>query len=370
MKVPLADLYAQYLSIKPEIGAALQQVLDSSQFILGKTVADFERAFADAHQMKHCVAVGSGTDALHATLWALGIGSGDTVVTIPFTFIATVEAISFTGARPVFVDIDPQTYTMDPGKLDEVLRSRKDVKAIIPVHLYGQPAAMDEIGAIAKRHSIHIIEDACQSHLAKYDGQYVGNFGAAACFSFYPGKNLGAYGEAGAVTTNDEVLAKTIRQLRDHGQSEKYQHEFIGHNYRMDGFQGAVLGVKLKYLKRWTERRRSIALAYKKLLNGVGDLILPYESPKSYHVYHVYSVRTKRRAALQSFLADRGIGTAMHYPIPLHLQKAYEHLGCKRGDFPVSETVASECISLPLYAEMTDEQVQYVASAVRSFFED
>ena len=370
MKVPLADLQAQYRSIKPEIDAAIQQVIDSSQFILGKAVSNFEQSFAESHRVKHCVAVGSGTDALHASLWAWGVGRGDAVITTPFTFIATAEAISFTGAKPIFVDIDPKTFTMDPTKLEACVRSHPGAKckAIIPVHLYGHPAPMKEITAFARKHDLYVLEDACQSHGAMLDGNFVGYFGDAACFSFYPGKNLGAYGEAGAVITNNDNLAKSIRQLRDHGQSEKYKHEFIGHNYRMDGIQGAILGVKLKYLQRWTERRRAIAECYDRLLSGIEELVLPSESPNARHVYHLYVVRTKRRSALQQFLAERDIATALHYPIPLHFQQAYRHLGYQPGDFPVSESAAEECLSLPLFAEMSDAQVDYVATTVRAFF--
>ncbi|MBI4548760.1 MAG: DegT/DnrJ/EryC1/StrS family aminotransferase [Ignavibacteriae bacterium] len=371
MKVSLADLHAQYLAIKPEVDAAIHQVIESSQFILGKAVSDFEQAFAKAHQTKHCIAAGSGTDALHAALWALGVGKGDAVITTPFTFIATVEAISLTGATPVFVDIDPETYTIDPEKLEECLRSKRgNAKAIIPIHLYGQPAAMDSICEIAKKYKLSVIEDACQSHLAQYDGIFVGNFGVAGCFSFYPSKNLGAYGEGGAVTTNDDALAKRIRLLRDHGQVEKYKHEFEGHNYRMDNIQGAVLGVKLKYLHKWTERRRQIAAEYKKHLAGIGNLVMPYELSEARHVFHLFVVRTKSRNALQKFLTENGIATTIAYPIPLHLQKAYRHLGYSKGDFPESETAAQECLALPIYAEMTDEQVEYVIEKVKVFFRD
>jgi len=379
MKVPLADLRAQYLSIKSEIDSAIQQVIETSQFILGKSVADFERAFAQAHQVKHCIAVGSGTDALHVALWALGIGKGDAVITTSFTFIATVEAISLTGAIPLFVDIDPRTYTMNPEILEELLRTRKipkgvdqnlKIKAVIPVHLYGQPAEMGKIQQTAQMHGLSIIEDAAQAHLAHYQGKFVGNFGIAGCFSFYPSKNLGAFGEGGAVTTNDDTLAQKIRLLRDHGQVEKYRHDFEGHNYRMDGIQGAVLGVKLRYLEQWTERRHYIAAYYNNHLSGVGDLVLPDELPEARHVFHLFVIRTKRRTALQKFLSGYGIATTIAYPIPLHLQKAYQHLEYSKGDFPVSETAANECLALPLFAEMTDEQADYVIEKVKVFFRD
>ena len=370
MNVPLADLHKQYLSIKTEIDAAIQKVIDSSQFILGKAVADFEEAFARAHGVKHCIAASSGTDALHATLWALGIGQGDVVVTTPFTFIATLEAISLTGASPAFADIDRQTFNMDSTKLEQLLRSSNSaaIKAVIPIHLYGQAAEMDKILEVAGTHHVSIVEDACQAHLAKYGNVCVGNFGIAACFSFYPGKNLGAYGEAGAVITNDDTLAIKLRQLRDHGQVEKYRHAIIGHNYRMDGIQGAVLGTKLKYVQQWTERRRTIAAMYRKSLQGVGDLVLPYEVSKAYHVYHLFTVRSKQRTILQQHLAAKQIATTIAYPVPLHFQEAYRHLGYKRGDFPESERASEECLSLPLFAEMTDEQVIYVCEHVRKFF--
>ena len=368
MKVPLADLQLQYRLLKPEIDTAIQNVIETSQFVLGKAVVDFERDFAQAHGVRHCIAVGSGTDALHVALWSLGIDSRDTVVTTPFTFIATVEAISLIGAHPLFVDIDERTYNLDPQLLEKILSNNKGIKAILPVHLYGQPAAMDHVMDIAHRYGVFVVEDACQAHLAKFDGKCVGNFGRAACFSFYPGKNLGAFGEAGAVITNDDELAGKIRLLRDHGQVEKYKHGQWGHNYRMDGIQGAVLGVKLKHLRQWTERRREIAQQYSHRLADVGDLILPYELPQAYHVYHLYVVRSKKRDALQTFLAKKEISSAIAYPIPLHFQQAYHHLGYTKGDFPVSEAVANECLSLPIFAEMTHEQIEYVVSAVRSFF--
>ena len=281
-----------------------------------------------------------------------------------------MEAISLTGARTFFVDIDERTYNMDSRRLDDLLSKSRNVKFILPVHLYGQPAAMGEIGEIARKYGAEIVEDACQAHLAEYDGRCVGNFGAAACFSFYPGKNLGAYGEAGAVITNDDALAEKMRRLRDHGQVEKYRHEFMGHNYRMDGIQGAVLGVKLRHLRRWTDRRRQIAHRYRTLLQGIADLGLPCEDPRAQHVYHLYVIRTKRRDALQKFLAGKEIVASIAYPIPLHLQTAIRNLGYSQGDFPVSETVAAECLAIPIFAEMSDEQVEYVALSIRSFFLD
>ena len=370
MNVPLADLHKQYLHIKPEIDSAIQNVIANSQFILGKAVADFEAAFASAHEVRHCVAVGSGTDALHAALWGLNIGRGDVVVTTPFTFIATLEAISLTGATPAFVDIDQRTFNMDVPALEGLLAGNsRAVKAIIPVHLYGQPSAIADVKSIATKAGVHVVEDACQAHAAKYDTTFVGNFGIAGCFSFYPGKNIGAFGEGGAIVTNDDALALKLRRLRDHGQNEKYKHAFIGHNYRMDGIQGAVLGVKLKYLQTWTERRRAIAAKYHQLLASVGDLVLPFVLQHAYHVYHLYTIRTKQRNALQQFLAGKQIATAIAYPIPLHFQEAYKHLGYHAGDFPESELASEECLSLPIFAELTDEQVEYVCSNIRAFFE-
>lgn len=367
MQVPAADLKAQYQSIKPEIDAAIQDVLEHTSFILGRHVTDFESAFALAHGVKHCVALGSGTDALHLALWALEIGRGDEVITVPFTFIATVAAISLSGATPVFVDIDPDTYTMDPAALERAITPA--TKAILPVHLYGHPAPMESIKSIADTHGIPIIEDAAQSHLATWAGRPVGDFSAISCFSFYPGKNLGAYGEAGASLTNDDGLALRMRQLRDHGQVAKYRHAMVGHNYRMDGIQGAVLGVKLKYLEAWTHRRRAIAKRYDDALSGIAGLKLPVERPEACHVYHLYVVRTDRRDSFQKFLTDAGISAGTHYPIPLHFQDAYAHLGYASGSFPVSEAVAKECLSLPLYAEMSDEQTAYVIDKVREFFQ-
>ncbi len=369
MKVPLADLHAQYVRIRSEIDSAIGDVITSSQFILGSSVERFEESFARAHDASHCIAVGSGTDALHLALWAAGIGKGDAVVTTPFTFIATVEAISLAGAIPVFVDIEPRTYTLDPNRLEELFRRKHPpIKAIIPVHLYGLPAAMNEIQGLAEREGAIVIEDACQAHLARYRGRTVGGFGLAGCFSFYPGKNLGAYGEAGAVTTNDSALAGRIRQLRDHGQTEKYRHAFYGHNYRMDGIQGAVLGVKMKYLPEWTLKRRELARFYKDTLGDMPDVRLPFEPQDAEHVYHQFVIGTPRREELQRFLSEREITTGLHYPVPLHLQAACGHLGHAEGDFPVSESAARECLSLPLFPEMTGEQIEHVATSVRSFF--
>jgi dTDP-4-amino-4,6-dideoxygalactose transaminase len=367
MKIPFVDLNAQYQTLKHEMLPAIERVVESSQFILGKAVEDFEKNFADAHGMKHCIGVGTGTDALHVILWALGVGPGDEVITVPHTFIATAEGISLTGAKPVFVDVDPLTYTMDPNRIEQAITKR--TKAILPVHLYGQPAPMNDIMAIANRHGIPVVEDACQAHLAQDHGTFVGQFGVAAAFSFYPGKNLGAYGEGGGVTTNDDALARKMRMLRDHGSEKKYHHARWGHNYRLHGIQGAVLGVKLPHLDAWTEARRANAARYNALLNGKGDLILPAEREGAKHVYHLYVVQTAHRDALQQHLAARDISTGLHYPVPLHLQEAYKDLGHTRGDFPVSEQVASRGLSLPMFPELTEEQIDYVAAAIEDFFD-
>ncbi len=367
MKVPFLDLKIQYTSLQSEIDPAIHDVIASCSFVLGKAVEDFERRFASAHGVKHCIAVGSGTDALHLPLWSLEIGPGDEVITVAHTFIATAEAISLTGAKPVFVDIDPVTYTMDPELLEKAITPR--TKAIIPVHLYGQPAAMDEIMRIADAHHIPVIEDACQAHLAVFKGQSVGQFGLATAFSFYPGKNLGAYGEAGGILTDSDEVATAVRMLRDHGQVKKYHHLKVGHNYRMDGIQGAVLGVKLSHLDGWTEARRRNAERYRQRLDGIGDIVVPREAPDHKHVYHLFVIQTRFRDELQAFLGDQGIGTGLHYPIPLHLQDAYASLGYKHGDFPVTERVAERGLSLPMFAELTDEQIEYVVRMVRKFFD-
>ncbi|MFN0157978.1 MAG: DegT/DnrJ/EryC1/StrS family aminotransferase [Bacteroidota bacterium] len=367
MNIPFLDLKLQYENLKNEIVPAVVATMESTQFILGKAVEDFEKRFAEAHGTKHCVAVGTGTDALHLVLWAKGIGLGDEVITVAHTFIATSEAISLTGATPVFVDIDPVTYTMNPELLEKAIT--KKTKAIVPVHLYGQPAPMDQIMAIANKYGLLVLEDACQAHLAQYEGRFVGQYGAAAAFSFYPGKNLGAYGEAGGITTNDDALAVKLRMLRDHGSIKKYHHVQWGHNYRMDGIQGAVLGVKLQYLDQWTEARRKHARTYSQKLQGVGDLILPKESPNARHVYHLYVVQTRFRDALQAHLTEKGVSTGLHYPIPLHLQEAYKDLGYVQGQFPVTEQVAQHGLSLPMFAELTDDQIGYVVDSIKEFFD-
>ncbi len=368
MKIPFADLPGQYRELKPAIDEAIRAVLETGAYIQGEPVRRFEAEFAAAHGSEHCIAVGSGTDALHLGLWAMGVGKGDAVVTVPYTFIATVEAILLAGARPIFVDIDPLTYTMDPEGLEKALTANPDAKAVLPVHLYGQAANMDEIMPIASAHGAAVLEDAAQAHLARFGGKFVGNFGRAGTFSFYPAKNLGAFGEAGAVTTNDPGLAQTMRRLRDHGQVEKYRHSHWGHNYRMDSIQGAVLGAKLTRLAAWTSRRRELAALYDDRLKNVGDIRTPVERAGSTHVYHLYVLRTSRRDDLQKFLTENGIATALHYPVPLHVQEGLRFLGYRQGDFPASESASRECLAIPLYPELTKDQVEYLLSTVRRFF--
>jgi dTDP-4-amino-4,6-dideoxygalactose transaminase len=356
-------LKAQYRSIKPEIDAAIARVLESSQFVLGEAVASFERDFAAYCGTDHAIAVNSGTSALHLSLLAAGIGAGDEVITTPFTFVATVAAILYTGARPVLVDIDPNNFNIDPAKIERAISPR--TKAVMPVHLYGQPADMDPILEVAKRHNLIVIEDAAQAHGAQYKGRVVGSIGELGCFSFYPGKNLGAYGEGGAVTTSNPEYARTIRMLRDWGAEKKYEHLLKGYNYRMEGLQGAVLGVKLKHLESWTAARRAHALRYTELLAGSG-VTTPVEMPYARHVWHVYTVRTAERDELQQALSAAGVQTGIHYPIPVHLQPAYADLGYRAGDFPHAEAAAKQVLSLPMFPEMTEAQMQEVVAAVAS----
>lgn len=363
MNIPFLDLKAQYRSISNEINSAMQQVLDACAFSGGKYVSQFEEQFAAFCGCSASIGVGSGTEALWLALMGLDIRPGDEVITVPNTFIATVEAISLCGATPVFVDVDQRSYTMNPHLLEAAITPR--TRAIIPVHLFGQPADMDPIMAIAAKHGLYVVEDACQAHGAAYKGRMAGSIGHAGCFSFYPGKNLGAYGEAGGVITNDSRLADNIKMLRDHGQSRKYYHNVIGVNSRMDGIQGAVLSVKLKYLSEWNSLRRLNARRYNELLQDADGIVLPQEMEYARHVYHIYAVRVKNRDAFMSRLAERGIGCGIHYPVPIHLQEAYTPLNLGKGAFPVSEQCGEEFVSLPLFPEMSPDQVAYVAAAVK-----
>jgi len=359
--IPYNDLKAQYHSIKNEIDTAVLRVLDSTQYILGEEVAAFEREFAGYCRASQAIGVNSGTSALHLALLAAGIGPGDEVITVPFTFVATVSAICYTGATPVLVDIEPDYFTMDPSKIEAAITPK--TKAIMPVHLYGQPADMDPIMDIARRRSLTVIEDAAQAHGSDYHGRRCGSIAEIAGFSFYPGKNLGAYGEGGAITTTRADVAATCRTLRDWGRGERYEHRVKAFNYRMDGIQGAILRVKLRHLEAWTERRRQVAEWYATALDQ-DTVRLPQARPGCRHVYHVYAVRTDDREKLREALDNQGIQTGVHYPIPVHLQPAHADLGYHAGDFPVAEQVAREVLSLPIFPEMTREQVQTVAEAV------
>ena len=360
--IPFLDLKAQYKSIKSEIDPAVINVLESTQFVLGEHVAAFERDFASYCGAKHAIAVNSGTSALHLALLAAGVGPGDEVITIPFTFVATVSAICYTGATPVFVDIEPRSFTMDPALVEKAITPR--TKAILPVHLYGQMADMKAILEVANRHGIPVIEDACQAHGAEFNGQRAGSMGVSGCFSFYPGKNLGAYGEGGAIVTSDDAHAKKMRMLRDWGQEKRYHHVLKGFNYRMEGIQGAILGVKLRHLESWTESRRARAREYDALLAGSERVKAPEQVAGRRHVYHIYAVRTPDRDTLQQALQAEGVQTGLHYPIPVHLQEAHADLGYKVGDFPQSEAAAAEVLSLPMFPEMTPAQVKEVVAAI------
>lgn len=364
MNVPFVNLKAQYQQIQAEIHAAIGEVLESTAFAGGPFVTRFEEQFAGYCGSAHAIGVGNGTDALWLVMLALGIGRGDEVITVPNTFIATAEAISLCGAKPVFVDVDPRTCTMAPELLERAITSR--TRAVLPVHLYGQTADMDPIMAIARDHGLYVIEDACQAHGAEYKGKKAGSLGIAGCFSFYPGKNLGAYGEAGAVVTNDQALADKVKLLREHGQPRKYFHSVIGWNARMDGIQGAILSVKLKYLDAANEARRSHARLYVELLADSEAITLPHEAPYARHVYHLFAIRSKQREELIRRLASRDIACGIHYPVPLHLQEAYASLEILKGTLPIAESSSQECLSLPMFPELTHEQIAYVCEELKT----
>ncbi len=363
MRVPFVDLEAQYLSIKNEVDEAISEVLLSSAFIGGKFVQKFEESFASYLGVKHCIGVGNGTDALYIALEALGIGEGDEVITVANSFIATSEAITRAGARVVFVDCNPKTYNIDVDQIEKKVTER--TKAIIPVHLYGQPAEMDRILEIARKHSLYIIEDAAQAHGAVYKGQKVGTFGDCACFSFYPGKNLGAYGDAGAVVTNDDALAEKIRKFANHGRLSKYNHEFEGVNSRLDGLQAAILNVKLRHLEKWTENRIKAARRYDEGLSGL--VVTPYVLPEVRHVYHLYVIQTEKREEMREYLSEKGISTGIHYPIPLPFLQAYSYLNHRAEDFPVAYHLKDRILSLPMFGDITDEQIDYVIEQIKDF---
>jgi dTDP-4-amino-4,6-dideoxygalactose transaminase len=367
MTVPFLDLKTQYQSIKGEINPAIQRVLDNASFVLGAEVADFENEFKREHNVRHCFGVSSGTDGNHMALWALGIGRGNEVIIPANTFIATAWGATLCGATPVFVDCDGENYNIDPAKVEEKITP--NTKAIVAVHLYGQPADLDPLRDIARRYNIFLVEDCAQSHFAEYKGKRIGGLSHASSFSFYPGKNLGAYGEGGAVATNDDALARKLRMIRDHGAERKYDHEIQGHNYRMEGIQGAVLAVKLKHLSGWTEARRRNAKRYDEQLREIPSLVTPAEMSYAKHVYHLYVIRTPHREKMQKHLEAHGIGTGLHYPVPLHLQKVFSELGYTRGDFPVAERLADECLSLPMFPELTEDQIGYVCNTLRGFYD-
>ena len=361
--IPFVDLPAQFRALKPEIDAAVGKVFENAQFILGPAVDAFERDFATFCQTSEAIGVNSGTSALHLSLLAAGVGPGDEVITVPFTFVATVAAIEYAGAKPVLVDVEREFLTMDPAKLEAAITPR--TKAIIPVHLFGQPADMDPIMAIARKHKLVVIEDACQAHGSEYKGKRCGSIGQIGCFSFYPGKNLGAYGEGGAVVTSDPDVAKKIRLLRAWGEEVRYEHKYRAFNYRMDGVQGAILGVKLRHLEAWTEARRRNAAEYGRQL-GDTSVTLPHERQDVRHVYHLYVVRLQQRDSWRARLNDASVQTGVHYPIPVHLQPAYRDLNYSAGDFPVCEHASREVLSLPMFPELTAAQIGEVASALRT----
>jgi len=364
LKVPYFDLQARLRPLRPQLDAAIARTLDQCSFCLGPDVARFEAGFAAWCEAKHGVGFNSGTSALHVAMQILGVGPGDEVITTPYTFIATSWAVVYLGAKPVYVDIDEATMNLDPKALARAFTPR--TKAVMPVHLYGHPFDLDPVLAECTKRKVPLVEDAAQSHGARYKGRQVGTFGAMSGYSFYPGKNIGALGEGGALVTNDEKLARHARSLREHGSAVRYYHDEVGYNYRMEGLQGATLGVQLPHLSAWNARRRAIAHRYHLLLKDT-PLRLPLESPGCESVYHLYVVRHPSRDKLKAHLEAGGVGSALHYPHPLHLQKCFAHLGHKPGDFPVAERVSRECLSLPIFPELTDEQVAHVAATIRSF---
>jgi dTDP-4-amino-4,6-dideoxygalactose transaminase len=363
IKVPFLDLWSQHLPLMSEFNQAIHEVIESSAFAGGRFVAAFEEDFAAYCEVPYAIGVGSGTEALWLSLLASGVGSGDEVITVPSTFMATAEAITYCGARPVFVDVDEQTYTMNPDALKHALTAK--TKAIIPVHLFGQPADMDPIVDFGRKHGLYVIEDACQAHGATYKGKPVGTFGDTACFSFYPGKNLGAFGEAGAIVSSSAELDKKIKILRDHGQQRKYFHSVVGWNCRMDGIQAAVLRIKLRQLEAANHRRRNHAAQYDAGLRELDGVIIPKQASYARHVYHIYAIRVTDRDETIKCLADQGIATGVHYPVPVHLQEAYQTLGYKPGAFPIAERCAAEFLSLPMYPELTRFQVEQVIQGVK-----
>jgi dTDP-4-amino-4,6-dideoxygalactose transaminase len=363
-KVPYLDLSAQIRGLRKEIDAALARTLDNCSFCLGPDVVQFEKDFAQFCGAKHCLGFNSGTSALHIAMRLLNVGEGDEVITTPFTFIATSWAISYVNAKPVYVDIDDETFNIDPGLIERAITPK--TKAVLPVHLYGQPFDVDKVLEVCRKHKLPLVEDAAQAHGAKYKSKVVGTFGDISCFSFYPTKNLGACGEGGALVTNNDQFATRAKSLREHGSTMRYYHDEMGYNYRLEGFQGAVLGVKLKYLGQWTRERRRVASRYTELLANT-PLRLPKPAAFAESAWHLYTIRHPKRDALKKHLEGNGIGCAVHYPIPLHLQKVYAHLGHKSGDFPVAEKAGRECLCIPMYPELTEAQITRVVDVIKQF---
>lgn len=366
MQVKFYDVAAQYRQIKEEVEAAISEVLESAAFYDGPAVSTFENSFAQRHRAAHCIAVNSGTSALHATLMALNVGPGDEVIVPVNTFFATAEAVSLTGARPVFADCNADDYGIDPSHLKKHITFR--TKALIVVHMYGQAAQISALKEFSDQHGLQLIEDCAHAHIATYNNVPVGTFGIASCFSFFPGKNLGAYGEGGAILTNDEGLATELTKIRQHGAIEKYHHERIGHNYRMEGIQAAILNVKFPYIKQWTVIRQERAALYCTLLKDCKEIILPKTADTNEHVYHLFVIRCQNRNKLRSYLENKGIETGLHYPIPLHLQKAYSFMGYNPGSFPVAEQLAEEILSLPISEQISYEEVRYVSVCIKAFY--
>lgn len=366
MKIPFVDLKAQYKSIKEEIKLEVEKVFQNTNFILGEPVAEFEKNFAGFCNSKFCIGVASGTDALQLALRVLGIGKGDEVITAANTFVATVFAISYVGASPVLVDIDPDTYNIDLDKIEEKITPH--TKAIIPVHLYGRAVNMKKLLVLADKHNLKIVEDACQAHGSKFDGKKVGSFSILGCFSFYPGKNLGAYGDGGAIVTSDRGLYDKLKMMRNYGSPRKYHHDIIGYNSRLDTLQAAILGVKLKYLDEWNEKRLANARLYNQKLNGIGDLILPNIDGSESHVFHLYVIRTKKRDELLKYLRDNGVQCGIHYPIPIYALGAYSSLGLTKRDFPITGQFSKQILSLPMFPELTEGQIDRVVDVIKRFY--
>lgn len=367
MRVPFVDLHAQYLSLKTKIDEAIFKVIENTAFIGGKVVQDFEESFAKLYGVRHCISTANGTDSMYIVLKMLGIGHGEEVITVANSWISSSETISQTGAKPIFVDIHPDYYSMDESKLEEAIT--KNTKCIIPVHLHGQMCNMEAIMKIANKYGLPVLEDCAQSHFSTYKGQRAGTFGLAGSFSFYPGKNLGAYGDAGCILTNNDEFALRCRKYARHGALIKHQHEMEGINSRLDGIQAAVLKTKLPHILNWTEKRRAVAARYNELLPGIGDVIAPVVRENSEHSYHLYVIRTEQRDELKKYLSEKGIETAIHYPVALPNMKAYEYLGHSRENFPVSSKYEGKILSLPIYPELTMEQIMYVVKEIKHFFQ-